>query len=215
MNTKHPPIIVPVVEGHGDRSAVPVLLRMVLEYFGRYDIPVKEPKTAKGKQNLLKDYEKYVGYAAIEPGCVGILVLLDADDQCPVEEVYKLTERTQALNLQQSVTIVYANREYETWILASMDSEQGGEIRTRLGIDGSESYQGDVDSIRAKEWLKRKMPRGQSYRETKHQVALTAFIDIEHTRCRSRSFRRFCHAVEELVEGVELGKATVTPGAPG
>ena len=214
MNTKHP-IIVPVVEGQGDRSAVPVLLRRVLGHFGRYDIPVKEPKTANGKQNLLKNYEKYVGYAAIEPGCVGILVLLDADDQCPVEEVYKLTERTQALNLQQSVTIVYANREYETWILASIDSEQGGEIRTRLGIDGAESYQGDVDSIRAKEWLKRKMPRGQSYKETKHQVALTAFIDIEHTRCRSRSFRRFCHAVEELVEGVELRKATVTPGAPG
>lgn len=213
MNTK-PPSIVPVVEGPGDRSAVPVLLRRVLQHFNRYDIQVREPKTAKGKQNLLKNYERFVEYASIEPGCVGILVLLDADDQCPVEEVHKLIERTRALDLQQSVKIVYANREYETWILASMDSEQGGEIRVRLGIEGSESYQGDVDRIHAKSWLKRKMPRGRSYKETSDQRSLTAFIDIEHTRRRSRSFRRFCHAVEELVGGIESVKATVTPVAP-
>ena len=214
MNTK-PPSIVPVVEGQGDRSAVPVLLRRVLQHFDRYDIQVKEPKTAKGKQNLLKDYEKYVRYAAIEPGCVGILVLLDADDQCPVKEVYKLTERTQALNLQQSVTIVYANREYETWILASLDSCQGTEIKTRLKLGESALYERSVEDAHAKSWLNRMMPRGESYKETKHQAALTKFIDIEHTRRRSRSFRRFCHAVEELVEGVELGERAVTPGAPG
>ena len=214
MNTK-PPIIVPVVEGPGDRSAVPGLLQRILHHFNRYDIQVREPKTANGKSNLLKKYENFVEYASGEPGCVGILVLLDADDDCPVKEVHKLIERTQALNLQQSVRIVYANREYETWILASIDSEQGGRIRASLGIDGSESYQGDVDCIHAKSWLKGKMPRGRSYKETSDQRPLTAFIDIEHTQRRSRSFRRFCHAVEELVEGVELGEQAVTPGAPG
>ena len=213
MNTK-PLIIVPVVEGQGDRCSVPGLLYRVLQHFDRDDIQVRKPKTAKGKGNLLRDYEKYVRYAAMEPGCAGILVLLDADDQCPVEEVHKLTERTKALNLQQSVRIVYANREYETWILANIDSEQGEGIRARLGIDGSASYQGDVDSIHAKSWLKGKMPRGRSYKETSDQRSLTAFIDIEHTRRRSRSFRRFCHAVEELVCGIGSGEAAVTPGTP-
>lgn len=213
MNTKHPSIV-PVVEGPGDRFAVPRLLHRVLRHFNWCDIQVREPITANGKPNLLKKYEKFLKYASREPSCAGILVLLDADDECPVKELHKLTERTQALNLQQSVRIVYANREYETWILASMDSEQGGGIRARLGIDGSESYQGDVDSIHAKSWLKGKMPRGRSYKETSDQRSLTAFIDIEHTRRRSRSFRRFCHAVEELVCGIESVKAAVTPVAP-
>ncbi len=212
----NPRSIVPVVEGSGDSKAVPALLRRILwEHFTRYDITVDSPKSAKGKKNLIKDYEKFVRYASIEPSCAGILVLLDADDECPVEEVGKLVERTRNLNLAKAVTIVYANREYETWFLASLDSRQGTEIRTRLEIDKSESYQADVEDVHAKSWLKRRMPRGRTYKETSDQASLSPFIDIEHTLQRSRSFRRLCHAVEELLCAIESGTSVVTPQIAG
>ena len=131
---------------------------------------------------------------------------------CPVEEVGKLVERTRNLNLAKAVTIVYANREYETWFLASLDSQQGTEMRTRLEIDKSESYRGNVEDVHAKSWLKRRMPSGRTYKETSDQASLSPFIDIEHTRHRSRSFERLCHAVEELLDAIESGSPVVTPG---
>ena len=211
-----PRSIVPVVEGFGDSKAVPTLLRRILwEHFTRYDITVESPKRAKGKKNLIKDYEKFVRYASIEPSCAGILVLLDADDECPVEEVGNLVKRTKDLNLAKAVTIVEANREYETWFLASLDSQQGMEIRTRLGIDETESYQGNVEDVHAKAWLKRAMPHGRAYTETSDQASLSTFIDIEHTQRRSRSFRRLCHAVEELLCAIESGTPIVRPGIAG
>ena len=201
-----PQNIVPVVEGPGDRSAFPILLRRILwDRYCKYDIGVESAKSANSKQKLLRDYEKFLRYASIEPSCAGIIVLLDADDECPVEEVSELTERTKSLQLKQPVTIVEANREYETWFVANLDSQQGFEIRGRLGIDVSESYRGELEDIHAKSWLKRRMPPGRTYKETSHQAALSSLIDIEHTQQRSRSFRRFCHAVEELLCAIESG----------
>ena len=212
----NPRIIVPVVEGPGDRSAVPILLRAILwEHFCRYDIGVDKTKSAKGKQKLIRDYEKFLRYASIEPSCAAIIVLLDADDECPVEEVSRLVERTKLLELRQPVTIVEANREYETWFVASLDSQQGTAIRGRLGIADSVSYQGDVEEVHAKSWLKRRMPRGRTYKETSDQASLSPLIDIEHTQGRSRSFQRLCHAVEEILCAIESGTAIVTPQIAG
>jgi hypothetical protein len=53
------------------------------------------------------------------------------------------------------------------------------------------------------------------YKEVQHQPALTEFIDIEHTRQRSRSFRRLCHAIEELLEAIDSGSTIVTPRGVG
>lgn len=204
------------MEGPGDSEATPLLLRRILwEGLSKYDITVENPKSARGKKNLIKDYEKFLRYASIEPSCAGILVLLDADDECPVEEASNLVKRTKDLNLAKAVTIVEANSEYETWFLASLDSDQGMEIRTRLGIDQSEAYRGNVEDVHAKAWLKRAMPHGRTYKETSDQAALSSLIDIEHTQQRSRSFRRLCHAVEELLCAIESGTPVVTPQIAG
>ena len=209
---ENPRIIVPVVEGPGDRSAVPILLRRLLwEHFSNYDIGVDKTKSAKGKPNLLRNFEKFLRYASIEPSCAGILVLLDADDKCPVEEAKGLMERATALGLRQPVTIVEANRQYETWILANLDSQKGPEIKTKLRIAEATSYRGEIENTNAKIRLSSMMPSGRAYKETRDQASLSPFIDIEHTRRRSRSFRRLCHAVEEILCAIESGTPVVTP----
>lgn len=114
------------------------------------------------------------------------------------------------------VAIVCAHHMYEAWFIASLDSPSGEKIMCKLALSEDAEYEGDVESIRSpKRWIEVRMPRDKSYKETVDQAGLSYFIDIEHTRRRSRSFRRFCHAVEELVEGVNLGERAVTPGAPG
>ena len=79
-------LIVPIVEGPGDEVAAPVLLRRILhERIGRYDLDVLKPLTAKGRGALIKRLEDLLGLAAATDGCSGILVLLDADRDCPTE----------------------------------------------------------------------------------------------------------------------------------
>ena len=190
------PGIVPIVEGPGDQDAAPVLLRRVLhERMGVHDLQVMRPKKAKDKGNLIKRLEDFLGYARIAPGCAAILVLLDTERDCPRELGNQLARRASAAGVGIPIAVVCATREYENWFLAA-DSDFTGEV---------EEFGG------AKDWLSRNMPTGLKYRETKHQASLSATMDIEAAFEASRSFRRLCSAVEELVDCIDTGTVNVTP----
>jgi hypothetical protein len=93
--------------------------------------------------------------------------------------------------------VVCAKREYEAWFLASLQSIQAGQL-----------YPGDPESIRgAKEWLQHKF----GYREVRDQSRYTRMLDVALAKDRSRSFRRLCHAFEELIAATQFGPPIVTP----
>lgn len=79
--------IVPIVEGDGEVRAVPALLHKVMQHHQRYDLQVALPKNAHGKGALTRPggIEQFLELAYREPGCAGVLVMLDADDDCPLE----------------------------------------------------------------------------------------------------------------------------------
>lgn len=79
------PGIVPIVEGPGDKDAVPGLMRRILGQLDRYDIVVSQAKVTSGKRNLPRKFEKFLTYA-MEDDCTAILVLLNADDECPRQQ---------------------------------------------------------------------------------------------------------------------------------
>ena len=189
--------IVPIVEGPGDVKAVPELLRRVLsERLDRYDIGVLKPKMAKGKGGLIKRLENFIGYAALTDGCVAILVLLDADDDCPKELGFELAGRARATALSIPTVVVCAKREYESWFLAS-----------------DENFQGEAEEYSsAKQWLNRRFAEGLTYKETRDQVRFSATMDMDAAYESSRSFRRLCNAVDELVRFVDAGVVDATPG---
>ncbi len=92
--------------------------------------------------------------------------------------------------------MVYAHREYESWFLASLDT-----IRGRHGIPETASLTGDVEAVaNPKQWLSDRMPNGQIYKETTQQASFSSGIDLDLACQNSRSFRRLCHALEQLVE---------------
>ena len=153
------------------------------------------PKNANGKGRLIRRLEDFLRYAASEDGCVAILVLLDADEDCPVELGTELASRASSINLHVPTAVVCAKREYENWFLASDENFQGD----------AEEYSG------AKQWLNRRVVDGLTYKETKNQVRFSATMDIDAAYETSRSFRRLCNAVDELVRFVDAGVVDATP----
>lgn len=206
--------IIAIVEGAGEEHAVPSLIRRILwERLRRYDIeiPRSKVKVANGKENLIGKFEEFIEYA-MEDGCAAILVLLDADEDCPVELASGLAARASALNAQVPIAIVCAKSEYETWFISSLSDSDGDGIRRRLGLPSSIVCPENAESTRnAKEWLRVRMSRERKYNPTFDQDDLTHHIAIDLVHEKSRSFQRFCRAIQELVELVDAGASAVTP----
>lgn len=202
------PCIIPIVEGDGDVDAVPVLLRMILEHNEQWSWSVGRPKRAGNISTLRKHLSSFLQRAQLERDCGGILILLDLDDGCPQAEARELAAQARQMNLSTPVAIVLACREYEAWFLASLATIAGN-----YGLPPDLTYTNPVEERRGvKEWLTSKMPAGIIYKETLHQVRFTTMIDLGLAHQRSRSFRRLCHAVEELVQIANIAqRGYVTP----
>ena len=201
------PTIALVVEGPGDVTAAPILVSRILsKRFGRWDVSVahgQDVVRANGRPNLEARLESFLGYAFEKPGCAAILVLLDADNDCPVELKRRLSERSSRLGLDCPVEIACARRSYETWFLASLDTISGERGLTQTtGLTHAAE-----DVANPKRWLTDQMPPGRAYKETTDQPALSEFIDLEAAHANSRSFRRLCHAIELLLGGMNTPAA--------
>jgi hypothetical protein len=204
--------IVPIVEGLGDEKAVPVLLRRLLHIRERYALGIANAKKAKSRQKLVDNFEQFLEYSRKESATAAVLVLLDADKDCPYEIAVQLAQRARALNLPFPVVIVCANCEYEVWFLASLETIAGQPINGNVLFPDGLSYSGPVEQRRGvKEWLKNNMLPGHTYKETQHQETMSSMIDFDLVRPRSRSFRRLEHAVDELLHAIDNQHATVTP----
>ncbi len=200
------PMIVPVVEGDGEVSALPqLLLRILLQLHCRPDVLVAQGKgkrgvvNARGRSKLEKDLEKFLLYAQNKPDCGAILVLVDADDDCPVTKFHEISQRCEQSGITVPVQVVYAHREYESWFLASLDT-----IKGKQNIPETADLTASVEAIAdPKKWLSDRMPHGMAYKETTHQASFTNSIDLDLACQNSRSFRRLCHALQQLVEAMD------------
>lgn len=194
------PRIVAIVEGRGEEEAVPILLRRIASAVapaGDIDvatpIPVDRYKVVKPEE-----LERAVELAARRSGTDGcILILLDADDDCPAELGPELLQRARAARPDRAIRVVLAKAEYEAWFLAAAASIAG-----LHGIDEAAAPPHDPEGIRnAKGWLTRQMPTAQSYRPTRHQAAMTAHFDLDAARRTAPSFDKMWRAVRSLLVG--------------
>ncbi|MEW6211610.1 MAG: DUF4276 family protein [Acidobacteriota bacterium] len=203
------PKIVPIVEGPGEVAAVPILFQKILKPLRRYDIQIARPYKAKGRDNLKKKggLEKFIEAACKERDCGAIFIVFDAEDESYCKLAKDFSTRVNALWVRYPVVIVVANRMYENWLVASIETIAG-----QFGLPAGLSPPEDVESIKnAKRWLNDHFPKDQAYKETIHQEAMTRLLDIELAATRSRSFRRFLHAIEQALEAIDAGAKIVTP----
>ena len=204
--------IVAIVEGPGDKKAVPGLVRKILWECHCFEIPVSQAIPTGGKPFLLRKFERFLRYA-VDNGGTAVLVLLDADEECPREKAVGLARRATAMNLNVPVAIVYAKQEYETWFICSLTPDRAG---TGFGSGLNCRRMCQSRSVPKRYGMPRSgsgrhMRRRHSYKETVDQEPLTHQLELDLVRSKSRSFRRLWHAMEELVQAVEQGAATVTP----
>ena len=189
--------IATIVEGHGEVEAVPILLRRLAEHLSPdFNVDVLRPILI-GRYKILKagELERVVGLAARRAGTDGcILILLDAEDDCPAELGPELLRRARGEWTDYDIRVVLAKVEYEAWFLAAGDSIAG-----KRGIAETAAPPPEPESIRgAKEWLSAHMPSGQPYRPTLHQPALTAIFDLDSAR-KASSFDKLWRDVSSLL----------------
>lgn len=189
--------LIAIVEGHGDVEAVRILLRRVLhEKLQRYDVAI-ERSIRVPKDKLLKpgELERAVSLAA-KRTCEtdGIVVLVDADDDCPAELAPAMAARAAASRPDRRISVVVAKSEFESWFVAAADSLAGFR-----GFAASLAVPAQAERIRdAKGWLSNTMPTGSTYRETIDQAAFAGRIDLEQAR-QCPSFDKFMREVRTLV----------------
>ncbi len=191
--------IQPIVEGHGEVAAVPVLLRRLVEASQAWGVkigrPIRRPRNRLVDQAAVK---QAIRLARVQPNCGAILVLFDGDSDCPAElgpTVHGwVSEEAEGLPHE----VVLAHREYEAWFLASIESLRGFR---GVRIDAA-SHPNPERPRGAKEQLKSRMGRGASYLETADQPALSERFSLSIAYRRSRSFRKLVGSFGNLVRSM-------------
>ncbi len=197
--------LVCVVEGKGDVEAIPTLCSRILHW-------MKAPAWFVDKQAIRQPRTKLVDGTVKGPGkpCKpqemarilalagarkpdAVLILCDADDECPgvwAASVPRLTHH------KLPVAAVMAVREYEAWLLWALDAA----VLTGAGLE-------DPERIRdAKGALARIDP---AYQPTIHQLPRTRALDITRVTEHSRSFNKLVRELAKL-----CGMPSPSPNSP-
>lgn len=175
-------IVAPIVEGHGEETALPVLLRL-LNPSVEVKRPVRVPKSKIVKPAETEHYVRIARANIDDPRFGLILLVVDADEDCPGQLGPRLLSQMQPNANGAACFVAVAQREYESWLLAGLDDFQhldphaAGNAKSRLGSINNERY-----------------------RETVDQVRFTSRIDVTRA-CRSVSFRRLYNRMQQLSSG--------------
>jgi hypothetical protein len=180
-----------IVEGDGEVAALPVLLRRLSEWrtpgvFTQILPPIRVHRDRF--LNRDEEFRRHLLLAAAKCGEDGwILVLLDADDDCPAELGQQILQQARQVVPHRRLSIVLANREYEAWFIAAAESLDG-----HRGFAFEDAEAVDAETPRdAKGWIKAHMA-SRAYGETTDQPAFSARMDLQQAFDRSRSFRKLC-----------------------
>ena len=193
--------VISIVEGNGEVAALPLLLRRIGQWKTPHHFPnILHPIRVHKDRFLNKDHEfrRHVLLASHKCAERGwILILLDADDDCPAQLGAETLRRAKEYAPHRAISVVIANREYEAWFIASAVSLDG-----KRGFCFGSVETVDAETPRdAKGWMKARM-KSCAYRETTDQAAFTASMDLEQAFQGSRSFRKLC---SEWVRQFDLG----------
>ncbi|MFN8556060.1 MAG: DUF4276 family protein [Dehalococcoidia bacterium] len=192
-----------IVEGEGEVRSAPVLVRRIAETLDPPTWPDVGVSVRRHRSALLSGaIESDLPIAAREAGAGGaILLLIDADDDCPAKLGPALLRHATELRLDRHVGVVLANHEFENWFIAAAES-----LRGRRGLASDLTAPADPERVRgAKEWLSRRLPPGRSYRPTVDQPGLTAAFDLDLARRRSDSFDKCVREIARLLRAVAAG----------
>lgn len=224
-----PKRLVLFVEGEGDVAAAPVLIKNLLTELHAWDTVFLDsnPLRIGGVTSLFgkkeKNWTDKLRVAAKRGQLGGVLLLQDGDVEawrgqhfCACKAGRDLSRRARDAGAGSlySVAAVFACQEFESWLIAGIESLAGktlanGRIIVPADVKVPES---DLEQHPrgAKGWLNQCIPAG--YNPSTDQAPLTRAVDLNAIRQRNlRSFCRLESALRQLVEAIRSGKHIVTP----
>ncbi len=186
--------VTPIVEGAGEVEALPLLLRRLWEwrtptepYPGQINPPIRVRRDRF--LNKEQEFERYLLLAHAEALPNGwILILFDADDDCPAQLGHEILQRAREILPTARISVVLANREYEAWFIAAANALDGCR---GFALDNDKPLPDAEVPRDAKGWIGRRMS-GKKYSEVLDQPALTQQMDLAAVYAASRSFRKLC-----------------------
>jgi hypothetical protein len=223
--------IVLMVEGEGDVRAVPRLTRRVLNELAAWDMLALDDAVMRiggierlsGKPENQKRWVDTLKVVTKRRDMAAVLVVLDGDAEkfeghpfCPAMAATVLCDRAKEAGAGTvfSLALVFAVKEYESWLIAGVASLAGKPLSDRgPGVEADATSDGldlEVAPRDAKRWLSERMRSG--YDQTVHQAELTALVSLDEIRAKKlRSFRRFENAVQTLTLAVRTRTPCVSP----
>lgn len=233
-----PKRLVLFVEGKGDLAAVPTLARRVVTSSEANDALFVDPEPFRvsGIDKLIKnnysDWHRWLNVVGATRKNVGaVLLVLDGDvDRVPPNwEPYSTrygstdfcSYRVAAMLANEarksragdafSFAAVFAMKEFESWLLAGVESLRGHSLAEDRGIVPHTAVipNIDVESKRDAKGLFRDLVPG--YDQSLDQAILAANVDLAQVAFRCRSFRRFQSAMTQLANAVRTHNAIVSP----
>lgn len=177
--------VISIVEGDAEVESVPVLLRQ-LGFDPAKPFRVKRNRVVKPGQ--LERAVEFAVRARSDPSAV--LILLDADDDCPAQLAPALAARARAVT-PLPVSVVLAMRELEAWFLGGIES-----LRGYRGIAEDATWDGDPERPRGAKERVKEMMGGRGYVDRADQPALMARLDIQAARGR-------CPSLDKLLRDLE------------
>ncbi|NCC21429.1 MAG: DUF4276 family protein [Alphaproteobacteria bacterium] len=187
-----------IVEGHGEVRSIPVILRRIVEMSAPgLQVAVHKPFRLSRGKILNRDDElgrllNLAAKAVRNDG--GIIILFDADDECPRDLATRVRNKVLSLRPDKAVNVVVANRETEAWFIASASSLAG-----ESGFPIDLETPGDPEGIRdAKGWIEARGISGK-YSSSVDQPRLAARFDMVMAERNSRSFAKFLKDVRSLL----------------
>lgn len=191
-----------IVEGDGEVLALPILLRRLVGWRSPEHQPdILMPIRVRRDRfiNKSEECERHFKLAAAKCGLGGwVLVVLDADDDCPAQLATELIARAQSWIPHRRVSIVLAKREFEAWFIAAAQSLDG----FRGFVSREERTDPELPRD-AKGWIKERIA-GNRYGETTDQPAFAARFDLQQAFDGSRSFRKLCSEWDRHTQGAAI-----------
>jgi hypothetical protein len=178
---------------------MPVLIRRLVDCLGiamglEIPNPLRLPRGKILKETELRRAVELMARKTNPDGAV--LIVLDADDDCPAELAPQLLSWAQAERSDRRIAVVMPKAEFEAWFLAAAVS-----LRGKRGLPQDLESPPNPEAVRdAKGWLGARLPKG--YSETIDQPALAAFIDCESART-APSFEKLVRDLRRLLESGE------------
>lgn len=190
-------IIQPIVEGHGEVAAVPILLRRLVAWANpREAIEVKVPIRKPRNKLVRRDgVIQAINLAQLsEPDA--ILIMFDGDENCPAELGPQVQQWAERAARDTPCQVVIPHREYEAWFLAAIES-----LRSMGDIEDDATSPPNPEEPRgAKERIEERMGKHAPYSETIHQPKFSARFSMASAYEKCRSFQKMTSAFVSLLQ---------------